>query len=123
MSAATRLKEVVFRPTLCFVKWVTTGLEPIKSTHKDLQGVKVIVPFLSTPIDKGFDEDVYAQWTDLDRVLARLWRSYSVRTRLIYTARNDPEVGESDCEFVGSLLPEAINGGGIELVDSEVDLH
>ena len=83
----------------------------------------MIVAFLSTPIDKYFDEDVYIQWTDLDRVLVQLWRSYSVRTKLIYMARSDLEVGERVREFVGGLLPGAIMGGGIELVDSEVDLH
>ena len=101
-----------------YVKWVTTGLETIGSTHEDLREVKISVPFLSTPIDEGFDEDVYTQWTDLDRVLVQLWRSYSVRTKLIYTARDDLEVGERGREFIGSLLPEAIKGGGIELVDS-----
>ena len=48
---------------------------------------------------------------------------YSIRTKLIYTARNDSEVGERVREFIGSLLPEAIKGGGIEMVDGRVDLH
>ena len=99
------------------------GLETIKSAHKDLREVKIIIPFLSTPIDENFNGDFYMQWANLDRVLLQLWQSYSVRTKLVYTARNDPEVGERVCEFIGSLLPEAIKGGGTELVDSQVDLH
>ena len=98
------------------------GLETIKSTHKDLREVKIIIPFLSTPIDEGFNGAVYIQWVDLDRVLVRLWQSYPVRVKLVYTARGGPEAVERAREFIKKLLPETMKGGVIGLVDGEVDL-
>ena len=94
LSTATKLKGAAFWSVPRHVEWIAMVLETIKSAHKDFREVKVIVVFLLTPIDKGFGEDVYIQWTDLDHVLVQLWWSYSVRTKLIYMVRNDPVAGK-----------------------------
>ena len=119
LSEATKLKVVILRPIPCDVKWVTMGLRTIISTHKDLREVSLIIPFHSTPINKGFHEGVYAQWADLDRVLVQLLQSQPIRVGLAYIAGSDPEVGERVSKFVGSLLPETIKKGAI-VADSEV---
>ena len=98
------------------------GLETIQSTHEDLQEVKIIVPFLSAPIGRDFNEAVYTQWADLERVLVQLWRSYPVHVKLVYTTRSEPEGGERVCEFIKNLLPETMKGDAIDLVDSEAYL-
>ena len=92
------------------------GLRTITSAHKDLQKVLMVITFLTAPIDEDFDEDVYAQWADLNHTLVQLWRSYSIRTTLIYSTGNDCDVEER--EFIETLLPEAIGGGAVKLVDA-----
>ena len=75
------------------------------------------------PYRLGFDEDTYTQWADLDRVLVQLWQSYSIRTKLVYAARGEPEADERVCGFAKNLLPETTKGGAIDLMDNGVDLR
>ena len=123
LSEATKLKEVVLRPIPCDINWVTLGLKTITSTHKDLREVSLIIPFHSIPINKGFDEGVYTQWADLDRALIQFQLTHPIRTKLLYIAGSDTEAGKRASEFIESLLPEAIKGGAIRLVDSGTDLE
>ena len=99
------------------------GLRTITSTHKDLREVSLIIPFLSIPINEGFGEGVYTQWADLDHALAQLRQSHPIRVRLAYLVGSDPEAGKMASEFIESLLPEAIKGDAIELVDSGAGLQ
>ena len=73
------------------------------------------------PINEDFDEDVYAQWADLDHTPVQLWRSYPICTTLIYSAGSDRDAEER--EFIETLLPEAIKGGAVKLVDTRTDPH
>ena len=108
-SKATRVRDVVFRPGLKGVEWITLTLQTIGQEHRDLRRISIFMPLYSTliPIGKGTLE----QWLDLDRTLVNLWESHSISLRVL---RPGGQVRTAEC--IGPLLLEMTRRGRIELV-------
>ena len=70
--------------------------------------------FLSTPcyanelVERIAREIYYRQWMDLNGLLALLWESHAVCTKVLY-------VGEVEKKLVTGLLPEVTERGIVEL--------
>ena len=124
LSKATRLREAVFRPTSLVVEWVAMTLKTITHNHRNLQQVSIHVP--DEPYDPGLDsgepaqvrftvrEDVCEQWLELDRLLARLLESHSIRLKIQHYTR--PEEREEQSSWMDALLPEVTRRGIVDLV-------
>lgn len=109
LSKAVKLRDVVFRPEKLRIGSITTALQTITPKHQDLQQISIYVHFDSTLTKTGADvrqtvgEQILGEWLDLDRLLAQLWESRSIRLKVISTARNEGQ-GMKNC--IESLLPE-----------------
>ena len=82
LSKATKLADVVFRPRMMRVEWISPALRVVTLEHRDLRRMCVDVPYyfpsdgdVRKVIGEGFCED----WLDLDRTLIHLWESFSIR--------------------------------------------
>lgn len=118
-SGATKLQEVDFRPSGDHVERVTSVLKTITPEHTNLQQISIAVRFYLplAHVYLYFEEGVYAQWVDLDRVLVQLWYSHSVLTKFTYIARRSDVRGVVQ-KFIGNLLPEITREGAIGLVNT-----
>ncbi|KAF9642424.1 hypothetical protein BDM02DRAFT_3124560, partial [Thelephora ganbajun] len=122
LSRATKLKEAVFRPETLHVIWLVLALQTITSEQRYLHQISIHVHFHPSFIDDPANlrqtvrEDIYREWADLDRILVRLWESYRICPRVVYSVASDRK--EMMCRRIGSLLPEITERGIIELVDS-----
>ena len=88
LSTAMRLKDVVFGFGGS-LRWINTAIETIRS--KDLRRVTVKSRHIVVN---------YREWEDLDRLLAQLWTSRSIRPRIVFSRRGKM-IG-----LVPKLLPE-----------------
>ena len=115
LSKATKLKDVIFRPGLRRVEWVVKALQTITPKHRDLRRVVIDIPrnytlaSLGANGEQAIGESVYEQWPDLDRLLVQLWESHSIRPKVVCTAGHDVE------DFIGSLLPEIMRRGVVDV--------
>ena len=112
LSKATNLKEVTFCIEEFSIAWVTATLKTIKSEHRGLQEVSIKGYAFSDSVFWSTDaasvgDKTRDQWMELDYVLAQLWESHAVRTKISFHS----ERGEETCEFVGGLLPETTRRG------------
>ena len=114
LSKATKLGDVVFRLGWLSVEWVTTILQTITPMHRGLRHISIYMPpYLpesihpSVPVRRIVGEEIYRQWSGLDRLLIQLWESHSIRTK----------VGRDTRDYIGRLLPAVEGGGVIDLVE------
>lgn len=95
-------------------------LQTITSKHLDLRQIRVYAPDGFSRIRAGADvkqavgEVVYRQWIDLDNLLAQLWESHSIRTKVLCAMVG--KRGQNSKHSIGFLLPEITNRGLISLV-------
>lgn len=111
LSKATKLKHVVFRWGSLGSGWITMALETITLRHQDLQQISIDVwgglVALTSPD---------ARWSDLDRLLLKLWDSHSIRPKVVDSLTEVAKTGSRD--WVGYLFPEATGRGIIDVVES-----
>ena len=71
---------------------------------------------MATPLalQKKVGQASYQGWLELDRVLAMLWESHSIRPRVIYNVRARKEKGKAK-RRVKSLLSEVTARGIVDL--------
>ena len=96
------------------------ALQTIGHRHRDLRQISIHVP-LDLTLIRSYEDvgevigaGILEQWLDLDRTLVRLWESHSIRTSVIRSRKS--EAGLVDC--IGSLLPEMMRRGRVELVEN-----
>ena len=110
LSAATKLKRLVFRSAQPSVQWINTALRTVNS--KDLQWI-VLWPGITTFVNT-IGETVHREWQELDHLLVQFWTSHSIRPLAIY----DPVEGRKDMrDHAPSLLPELTRRGLLDLVE------
>jgi hypothetical protein len=123
LSEATKLKDVVFRPTSQSVKWITMTL---KTTPKlrDLREISIYMPHYMTTVCAGAEvtgvigEASYGEWLDLDRLLVQLWETSSIRPKFVCPPQIGMEWDTNYCVGYWCLLPEITKKGIIDLVES-----
>ena len=118
LSKATKLSDAVFRLGSLNVEWVILALQTAGDEHQDLRRISIDVPSYLTRIHPdiraAIGEGTFGQWLDLDSLLVHLWESRSIRPSVIRTwTGGNQAVG--DC--IGSLLPEMMKRGMIDLVE------
>jgi hypothetical protein len=98
-------------------------LQTVTPKHQDFQEILIYVPYRLTVSDAGPDiglaigEEMFGQWSDLDRLLVQLWESHSIRPKIVCPPRVRGEQETRDS--VRYLLPEITKGGIIHLVEVE----
>jgi len=108
---ATRLRDVVFRPGVLSVEWITLALQVVTCKHQDLRRISVDVPYHLACIRQAIGEEIFEQWSDLDRILVRLWESLSIRPNVRWTKGRWEGDRVGDC--IGRLLPEMARRGTV----------
>jgi len=113
------VKDLVFWVEWWRADWITMALRTIVPEHRDFQQIAIYLPYDSGLTGSGANvrriagELVFGQWLELDRLLAQLWESRSIRPKIIYFAPRGTEKYVTDC--VRCLLPEMTGQGIIEL--------
>lgn len=105
-------------------KWITLALRTITPKHQNLGRISISVHRYSSIVVIGGLGDVkqviggqtIGQWLELDRLLAQLWESHSIRPEILYRAV--PPWDRTMTDLVGWLLPETTGGGIINLVNT-----
>ena len=110
ISAATKLKQLVFQCNQPGVQWITMALQTVNS--KNLRGITV----RPNPFDLRYTtpEPICREWEDLDRMLVQFWSSHSIRPKVTYElgpGRGDMRVDAP------SLLPKLVKRGLVDLVE------
>ena len=115
LSKATRLQNLVFRPTSLSVEWITTAFQATVLKHRGLRKISLYIH----PQLTFFDADTikrsasYREWLDLDRLLVQFWESRSTSPKVICRT---PEGEEGDRRyFTGCFLPELTQRGMVGL--------
>jgi len=122
LSKATRLKCVTFRiDSSSGAEWVTALLRTITPEHRDLRQITISVANYSTSVILGADVrreigDQNLWWLELDRLLAKLWESHSIRPQILY--HTPPSWEGAMIDLVGWLLPETTGRGIVNLVNA-----
>lgn len=124
LSKATKLKEGEF---VCHLdpKWIAGSLRTITHNHRDLKWIRIDIPHAFDRSGSGLNdlirlthaagEGVYQRWLELDRILAQLQESHSIRLTVYY----DPPTGMSRARvrgYMSNLLPVVMTRGIVELV-------
>jgi hypothetical protein len=101
------------------------ALQTITPNHRNLRKIVLNMPYtLLGPTFAGADpagfrcrigETVWAEWSELDRVLAQLRESHSIRLKVLYGVRSWMD-GQRARSCVASLLPETSTGGIARLI-------
>jgi hypothetical protein len=113
LSKATKLKYVAFWLNSWSVEWITAALRTITPGHRDIQQISIHLPHYLITLGvtrHTIGKPIHGQWLGLDHLLVQLWKSRSVRTRVIYT-----EMGDI-IDLAEHLLPEISKSGAIDLV-------
>ena len=119
LSKVAKLREVVFLPQSPAVAWITAALQTI-TEHQDLQHISIHAPFRftfiksSTDVRQDIGGGISEQWSDLDRLLVRLWESRSIRPKVVCKPLERENRNTRRC--IGCLLPEMTERGIIDLV-------
>ena len=101
-------------------------LETIASKHRDFQQVTIHIPsFVSyvsaeylTMVEEEWIENASpgVRWSDLDRVLIKLWESHMTRVKVIYPQPGISYGGREMRDWAVYLLPESTKRGITDLV-------
>lgn len=123
LSKATKLKDVVFGTHLD-PKWIIASLRAVTHDHRDLQQITITIPYVLYHLDPQFvdgvrfmhtdGEAMYQRWLELDRVLAQMRESRSVRLKVLYNSPSTMERRARGC--VEELLPEVTTRGTVKVV-------
>ena len=126
LSTATKLKNVEFRCETFECGWLIMTLETIAPKHRDFQQVTIHIPsFVSyvsaeslTMAEEEWIENASpgVRWSDLDRVLIKLWESHMTRVKVIYPEPWISHVGREMKDWAVYLLPESTKRGITDLV-------
>ena len=122
LSKATRLRDMVFLCGRGGASCVAMTLRAVTSNHTNLRQITLYVPHtaygptlnLADLMDE-LGETEYGHWLELDRVLAQLWESHSIRPRVLHFAPSGEKERESN-SCVHALLPEITRRGIADLV-------
>ena len=97
------------------VEWIIMALQTITPEHRELHQITIKTPHhttrLGADLRRAVKETNCGQWLDVDRLLAQLSESRSIRPKVVYT------VGQRMKDYVGRLLPEITKTGVIDLVE------
>ena len=103
------------------VEWIVAALQTITPEHRNLRQISIYVPYHLTLLDVGTDikqdlgEVIFSGWSDLDRLLIRLWESHSIRLRVSCALGGGRQNTLQNTEYcIGCLLPEITERGIIE---------
>jgi len=124
LSKATRLKDAVFtcgrNP-----QWVVMALLTVAPNRRNLQQISLDIShtvFCSdfngvnlTKVRDAIGETAYAEWLELDHLLAQLCESHLVRLKVLYNSQL-PMYGMRARNCAESLLPEVIMRGTVDLI-------
>jgi len=114
-----RLKDVTFGVGSWDVAWVTMTLQTITHIHQALREISIHEAYYSISIELGAEvrriigEQTASLWSELDRLLVRLWESRSIHPKMLYSAF--PESENAMRDFVGYCLPEITRRGIVDL--------
>ena len=116
LSKATKLRDVVFRPTLLSVGWITTAFQTNILKHRELRKISIYVPrFLNFfAVDTIKKSEEYEEWLDLDRLLVQFLESRSTLPNAICMRWEGANLDMRD--FAECFLPELSRRGMIDLV-------
>jgi len=110
LSKAIKLKHSAFRVESRQVDWVTSALRTITPKHRDFRQITIYLAHdptlwnVGTNVRQIVGELVFGQWLELDRLLAKLWESRSIRPQILYFAPLGN--GKRITTRMGCLLPE-----------------
>ena len=116
LDKATKLKYVAL---VCLLQpgWVFRTLRTVTQNHRELEWITLSV-FSSWGLSNRNDvrgaveETTYLAWLELDRLLAQLHESHSIRLKVLY------DVDESrERRRMKVLLPEVMTRGIVDLVE------
>ena len=116
LDKATKLKHVAL---VCLLQpgWVIRTLRTVTQNHRELEWITLSV--LSSwglsnrnDVRGAVEETTYLAWLELDRLLAQLHESHSIRLKVLY------DVDESrERRRMKVLLPEVMTRGIADLVE------
>ena len=116
LDKATKLKHVAL---VCLLQpgWVFRTLRTVTQNHRELEWITLSV--LSSwglsnrnDVRGAVEETTYLAWLELDRLLAQLHESHSIRLKVLY------DVDESrERRRMKVLLPEVMTRGIVDLVE------
>ena len=128
LSKATKLREVAF-PCESSPQWVTKTLQTVSRDHRKLQQISLDAThalravnsdrFIPADPTRAIGEAAYQEWLELDRSIARLWESHSIRLKAEHDAAtfgNEMEVKDEARKCLECLLPEVTDRGIVDLV-------
>ena len=116
LDKATKLKDVTL---ICLLRpgWVLRTLRTVTQNHRELEWIT-----LSVLSNWGFSqrndvrgavgETTYLEWLELDRLLAQLHESHSIRLKVLYDVEESRERRRMKV-----LLPEVMTRGIVDLVE------
>ena len=110
ISAAKKLKRLVFCCNRSTTQWITMALQTIDS--RDLR--EITVQPNSQNFRYAIHESICREWRDLDRLLVQFWSSHSIRPKVIWhrgAGRGDMRI------HAPKLLPELTRRGLVDLVE------
>ena len=124
LSAATKLKQLVFQCGRSNVQWTTEALQTAESSNLE----RITVRPNANTFEFEIAELRCQQWQDLDRLLVQFWASHSIRPKVTYEVGGITyEVGgitygvgvrKMDIRYyASSLLPELTKRGLVDLVE------
>ena len=120
LSKATKLADAVFRSGSLNIDWITATLETITPKHRELRQISIYAFCRSTSVafgagvERTIGDEIFGQWSDLDRLLVQLWESRSIRPKFVCEILGlVPQDAE---EYIGRLLPKTTKRGVINLI-------
>ena len=118
LGKAKKLKDLSFA---CWMLpgWILATLRTIARDHRELERITLTIlssQGLNEPEDvKRATGGAYPEWLEVDRLLAQLSESHSIRVNVVYDIRRDAE-GERERGRMEILLPEVVTRGIVDLV-------
>ena len=126
LSTATKLKNIEFRCETFEIGWVVRTLETLGSKQRGLRQISIRVPsdlvyvaaedcaVVEQRIEKA---NPGTRWSDLDRVLVRLWESHVTHVTVVYPQPGRRRGAREMKDWAVYLLPEVTKRGIIDLVE------
>ena len=114
LPKSVRLKDLALRVISERVGWIAMELRTITPGHRELRKIAIRVHLATGSTDPDLrhtiQEEILGQWSELDHVLAQLWESHSIRSKIIcFSPPTSTENNAKEC--VGWLLPTVTRRG------------
>ena len=120
LSKATKLKDVTLK---CSLRpgWILKTLRTVACDHTELERIVLRVVSSqglgdSQDVKYAVGESAYREWLELDRVLAQLCESQSIRVKVVCDGSADTDESR-ERRRMEVLLPEAMARGVVDLVE------